>query len=203
MSRAAEARRSALRSFRASPCSPAAESGRDCLPRLQMSLRKINSVEQRWMRFNAAGGSQLKIRARKRPGRRSTAPSHPGGLRCRAVTTNRAKARLALVLYHQRDHVTALLTSKGQQLRMRPEVGFPALQLHGPTAQFTTGRHERRCRGRLHVLPFNSGGGFAPPADLSRSSIGYVVATSRQDASDHQCRPTPAVASKLCMRLRA
>ena len=44
-------------------------------------------------------------------------------------------------------HVTALLTSKGQQLRMRPEVGFPALQLHGPAAQFTTGRHERRCRG--------------------------------------------------------
>ena len=43
-------------------------------------------------------------------------------------------SKLALVLCHESDDVAALLASKGQQLRMRPELRFPAMQLHDSPA---------------------------------------------------------------------
>ena len=46
--------------------------------------------------------------------------------------------------------MTALLASKGQQLWMRPNVGLPAVQFHGPLAQFAAGWCS--FRGSSHFL---------------------------------------------------
>jgi hypothetical protein len=48
--------------------------------------------------------------------------------------------------------MTALLASKGQQLWMRPNVGLPAVQFHGPLAQFAAGWCKACFRGSSHFL---------------------------------------------------
>jgi len=66
--------------------------------------------------------------------------------RAHARSTKWGKAS-PLILRHQGDGVTALLTTKGQQLGMRAKLGFASLQLHRSAAQFATGREQRRCEG--------------------------------------------------------
>ena len=51
--------------------------------------------------------------------------------------------RLPLVLCSKRDNMTALLTSKGQQFRMRPETGHRTFKFHGAPAQFAAERDKR------------------------------------------------------------
>lgn len=76
-----------------------------------------------------------------------SAPKKPNGPHCgqlcdrsaSAATAARrdkggSKLALALVLCHESDDVAALLASKGQQLRMRPKLRFPTMQLHDPPA---------------------------------------------------------------------
>ena len=51
----------------------------------------------------------------------------------------------------------ALLASKGQQLWMRPNVGLPAVQFHGPLAQFAAGWCKACFRGSSHFLSLDLG----------------------------------------------
>ena len=52
--------------------------------------------------------------------------------------------------------MTALLASKGQQLWMRPNAGLPAVQFHGPLAQFAAGWCKACFRGSSHFLSLES-----------------------------------------------
>ena len=53
--------------------------------------------------------------------------------------------------------MTALLASKGQQLWMRPNVGLPAVQFHGPLAQFAAGWCKACFRDSSHFLSLDLG----------------------------------------------
>ena len=64
---------------------------------------------------------------------------------------------LTFFLCRERDDVTALLASKGQQLWMRPNVGLPAVQFHGPLAQFAAGWCKACFRGSSHFLSLDLG----------------------------------------------
>ena len=64
---------------------------------------------------------------------------------------------LTFFLCRERDDMTALLASKGQQLWMRPNVGLPAVQLHGPLAQFAAGWCKACFRGCSHFLSLDLG----------------------------------------------
>ena len=68
-----------------------------------------------------------------------------------------ARPDLTFFLCRDRDDMTALLASKGQQLWMRPNVGLPAVQFHGPLAQFATGWCKACFRGSSHFLSLEFG----------------------------------------------
>ena len=64
---------------------------------------------------------------------------------------------LTFFLCRERDDMTALLASKGQQLWMRPNVGLPAVQFHGALAQFAAGWCKACFRGSSHFLSLDLG----------------------------------------------
>jgi hypothetical protein len=64
---------------------------------------------------------------------------------------------LTFFLCRERDDMTALLASKGQELWMRANVGLPAVQFHGPLAQFAAGWCKACFRGSSHFLSLDLG----------------------------------------------
>jgi len=63
---------------------------------------------------------------------------------------------LTFFLYRERDDMTALLASKGQQLWMRSNAGLSAVQFHAPPAQFAAGWCKACFRGS-HFLSLDLG----------------------------------------------
>jgi hypothetical protein len=93
---------------------------------------------------------------------------------------------LTFFLCRERDDMTALLASKGQQLWMRPNVGLPAVQFHRPLAQFAAGWCKACFRGSSHFLSLDLGSliatmgstGFEPTVCIwptSNKAIVYVT----------------------------
>ena len=74
--------------------------------------------------------------------------------------------------------MTTLLASKGQQLWTRPNVGLPAVQFHGPLAQFAAGWCKACFRRSSHFLSLDFGSLIA-----TMGSIGFEPTVSSPTAS--------------------
>jgi hypothetical protein len=68
------------------------------------------------------------------------------------ISLGLARRELTFFLCRERDDMTALLASKGQQLWMRPNVGLPAVQFHRPLAQFAAGWRKACFCGSSHFF---------------------------------------------------
>jgi hypothetical protein len=108
-----------------------------------------------------------------------------------------ARPDLTFFLCRERDDMAALLASKSQQLWMRPNVGLPAVQFHGPLAQFATGWCKACFRGSSHFLSLDLGSliatmgstGFEPTVS-SQWHRGYTTANPARPSGccSRKCR---------------